>query len=176
MAYWIWIFNQQSLGDIDRELLVEAISKANFWTLCEQYGIDPVMIEPAREHFKVITAEVGVAPFFLVSYRPVGERSITVNRWDANGEIGGQILSQAIHAVTNEEIKVRLLGTQQIFGIELQLTQIEDMGLLLAYELARWISVHGQGAVLGLDGAWYRMNRHQAFIPVEKSEDTQSIS
>lgn len=176
MAYWIWIFNQQSLGEIDRNLLAQAVTTANFSTLCEQYGIDPVMIAPAREHFEVIAANGGVAPFFLVSYRPDGERPIMVNRWDSSGEIGAQILSQTIHAVANEQIKLHLLQTQQIFGIELQRTQIEDIGLLLAYEVARWVSFHGQGTVRGLDGVWYRLNRHQAFVPVEKSDDLESIS
>ena len=39
-------------------------------------------------------------------------------------------------------------------------------GILLAYEVARWAANLRKGLIYGLDGTWYRLNRHQAFIPL----------
>ena len=54
-----------------------------------------------------------------------------------------------------------------MYSVALQDEQLTDMGLLLAYEVARWIAHQGSGIVLGLDAAWYRLNEHQAFIPLQ---------
>jgi hypothetical protein len=63
-------------------------------------------------------------------------------------------------------VRARLMQVQAVYMIELLETQLTDMGLLLAYEFARWAAQRGSGIVLGLDGVWYRLNAHQAFIPL----------
>jgi hypothetical protein len=50
--------------------------------------------------------------------------------------------------------------------VELARLQSSDLGILLAYELARWISFKGTGLIYALDGVWYRLNAHKAFLPV----------
>ena len=58
-------------------------------------------------------------------------------------------------------------STVQLVSIELAEDQLQDLGLLLAYELARWAAVQGRGVIQALDGRWYRLNAHKAFLPVE---------
>jgi hypothetical protein len=42
-----------------------------------------------------------------------------------------------------------------------------DMGLLLGYEIVRWLGVQSAGIVRDLVGNWFRINQYQAFVPIE---------
>jgi len=166
MAYWTMIFNQSSIDVVDEKKLITAITESNFHTLCAQYGLESALIEPALMNLSVVSAGGQMLPLFMVQYQPEGKRAVMVYRWEGKSANGRRLLKHA-----NEEIKASaseelLSQTHQIMGIELAKGQLQDMGLLLAYELARWAAYEGGGIIRGIDGVWYRLNRHKAFIPL----------
>jgi hypothetical protein len=77
------------------------------------------------------------------------------------GEISGRLPSAP------ESVRKALSAAVQIVSVELDADQLQDLGLLLGYELARWAAVRGKGVMLGLDGRWYRLNAFKAFLPLE---------
>lgn len=166
MGYWIMIFNTKSCRGIKIDRLVEVLKESNFNTLCEQYGLDPVMIEPALSNLKLIEAGNKIQPFFLLKYHRGEQRPIVVNYWEVRDEAWGSILQDAIDDAPSEKIKALLLQTHSVFGIELSQLQLKELGLLLGYELARWAAFKGEGIVQALDGQWYRLNRNKAFVPI----------
>lgn len=167
MNYWILIFNKKAIGSIDEEGLLEKITDSNYETLCRQYGLNPSMVQPTLAQLQIALAPEGLSPFFLLQYHLKGEWPIVVYRWDLDQDYGKALLEDAVGVVQSEEIQEHIVQTQFILGIELAQTQLRDMGLLLAYEVARWAAEGGQGILRGLDGKWYRLNRHKAFIPFE---------
>ena len=167
MSYWILVFNQQPIDEVTPEQVIPAITRSNFTTLCRQYGLDPVMIEPAKENLAVTLAPRETELFFLLRYRPENEPPIAVYRWEAAGRAGKELLSLAVEAALPDPVQGLLHTTKQIIGVELSPAQLQEMGLLLGYELARWAAEKGKGIVQGLDGVWYHLNRHLAYLPID---------
>lgn len=167
MSYWILVFNQRTIHEIDPKMLIAALTRSNFNTLCRQYKLDLSQIKPALENLSIQLAPEGTALAFLLSYRPVGGPPTAIYHWPAGGEKGKALLAQALTDSGPGIVSGHLQICSQIIGIELSSAQLQDMGLLLGYEVARWAAEQGKGIVRGLDGIWYRLNSHLAFLPIE---------
>lgn len=166
MSYWILVFNPKAIHEIDPERLVAALTRSNFTTLCGQYGLDPALIAPALEALSVRIAPETTELAFLLRYCPEGVPPIGVYRWSAGSDKGAELVSRAFADSAPESACSHLQAASQIIGIELSSAQLQDLGLLLGYEIARWAAEQGGGIIRGLDGAWYRLNRHLAFLPM----------
>jgi hypothetical protein len=164
--YWIQVFNQLPLALFPGGDLLTALLEADFDSLCGQYDLDPQAIASTRAHLKLIAAPEGVAPFFLVEYWPDQGPPLVIYRWDANDFAGARWLEEGLEHSPHPKVRSHLAQTQEILSISLDPSHLADMGLILAYEVARWAAAQGKGLVYGLDGTWYRLNQHQAFLPL----------
>ena len=171
MKVSILVFNRENLGRISEEDLMNEITESNYATLCRQYGLDPSQIEPAMNNLEVVGAVGDHAPFFLVKYGEIKSRAVLVQQWDADAGGGKALLHDVVEGIALESLKSRLKETRRIIEVTLAPVQLKDMGLLLAYEIARWAAFRGDGVVYGLDGAWYRLNQYKAFVPLNFSKD-----
>lgn len=167
MTYRIMVLNPHSIGAIDPEELQEVLLLANFHTLAAQYRLDEGLIEGCVSNLEVTTVDPLVAPFFVIKYRGGNYLPLLVYRWAQADQRGGGLWRDVLPEDLPPQVRQQITDASEILVIELDKSQLEDMGILLAYEVARWAAVRGGGLVLGLDGKWYRMNRHQAFVPVE---------
>lgn len=165
MAIAIYVFNRGPIANFTEEEILGAVTESNYPTLCAQYGLDPDLIGPTLERLRIVISDTADPRYILVQYRGDGIRAILVNRW--KGEATAQVTSQALSTATSEDVRSRLAQTKEVFTIALEAGQLHDLGRLLAYELARWAAVRGDGIVLALDGRWYRLNRHKAFLPLD---------
>lgn len=165
MGYWITVFNKKAIKRVSVQRLLDSITKSNIVSLCHQYGLSTALIQPALKHLEVVLPPDGLSPFFLLRYRPKKERQLVVYQWDLDEKAGQELLDDAIRRFPYPEFSGLLTQTQGILGIELDHPQLSDMGLLLAYEVARWAGVQSQGIVRDVEGKWYWLNRHEAFIP-----------
>lgn len=163
MQHRILIFNRQQL---DKGELYNYLMDVRFETLCEQYQLDPALIEPARSNLEVIVSKENIVPYFIVKYRSDTDQPIIVYDWDIESDKGREFLVRILEGVITNEVTDALSAVESIIEVELEPGQLNDMGLLLAYEIARWAGNEGQGVILGLDNIWYRLNDHLAFIPI----------
>jgi len=168
MSYWIFIFNQQPLRQEDTRKVREAVAESNFSTLCKQYHLNAKMIHPALEHLEIVDGEEAFSIFLLLHYHPKNQCPIRVYYWDSQQETGKALIHDALDEVRVFGVREKLSTATQVLAVELMETQLQDMGLLLGYEVARWAAKQGTGIIRGLDGIWYRLNRHKAFIPMDK--------
>ena len=166
-TYRILVLNQKPLGKIVSEELLGAISRSNFHTLCEQYGISTDLILPGKMSFEVVAANQGIAPYFLFYFRADRRNPLVIN--ECNFDISVMKNDPGIfqEEVSTIVFRDQLLSSSRLVSIELNHSQLNGLGRLLAYELARWAAEKGNGLVRGLDGVWYRLNTHQAFMPIE---------
>ena len=164
---WVQVFNQRKITLFDGDGLKSALLDVNFHSLCDQYGLNPDEIPSMLSQLEFITAPEEAAPFALLKYKSEKGPPLVIYRWKVNHEAGAIWLKQAKKNANNPEVISHLDQTQEIIAIALRATQLEDLGLLLSYEVARWAAAEGQGLVYGLDGIWYRLNQHQAFLPLE---------
>ncbi len=166
MHYRIIVCNLQTLGNIDGDEVVAAITQSNYHTLCEQYGLNTGLVETGMMALEVAAVRRSLAPFFALYYLPNRQQPIIVNEWDIREPAGEEWLESLLIEAPSREVEKHLRCARFIVAIELSSTQLEDLGGLLAYELARWAVERGHGLIRGLDGVWYRLNDHKAFIPV----------
>ncbi|MFN2303116.1 MAG: hypothetical protein ACK2TV_05220, partial [Anaerolineales bacterium] len=162
MHYRIFIFNSQSLGPINGEHLLSMLKASNFSTLCAQYGLNLSEIERALTSLSLMSAlDNQISPFLLLRYQAqASARHLVLQSWPAESSQEKLILERALKSVHSETLKTALKQTREIVAIELSQMQLRDMGILLAYELARWVVEKGRGLMRGLDGNWYRLNGH----------------
>jgi len=165
MPHSIYVFSQKRIKEFDPDEILEAVTESNFHTLCGQYGLDLALIQPAFAYLKVLSAAEEVGSFFVLAYQPANQRPIIVNRLDVK-EHGHRILEPIMGILSSEALRSRLSHTREILSVELDPVQLRDLGLLFGYELARWAAFKGEGIVRALDGQWYRLNRHKAFVPI----------
>ncbi len=166
--YWIYVFNQQSLGNIAENNLIPALLEVNFDSLCRQHGLDSGMIAPALSQLEVSAVPEGITPFYVLKYQSEDQPPILIFQWDTDKQAGTDRLGDALMHVSHPRLRNHLTQTREILGVSLQSDQLDDIGLVLSYEVARWAAYNGQGLVFGLDGVWYRLNRHQAFVAIEE--------
>jgi hypothetical protein len=171
MPYWIMIFNQNPLGQFSGESLLAAITTSNYHTLCEQYSLEPGLIQPALAHLSLVMAGGSAAPYFLVRYQPQHQPPLVVTCWDALTGSGRQYLLEFADNPVSANMRDHLISTRELVTIELVEAQLTDLGLLLAYEIARWAAAVGSGVMYGLDGCWYGLNAHHAFVPLTDQEN-----
>jgi len=167
VSNYIIVCNQRLIEPPGEADFLAAITRSNFHTLCAQYGLDPAMIHPALAHLTVKFFKRGLSPYFLLYYQPEDKPPLVVHCIsEGNKE---KIMQERLPGLDKMLLREELGQTRQIFSIHLSEDQVRDMGLLLAYEVARWAAELGDGVMRGLDGVWYRLNRHSAFIPYDCS-------
>ena len=162
----IYVLNSLPIERFDPDEIRAAVTESNFHTLCDQYGLEPALIEPALKYLAVQAAPDPDVSFFSLRYAPETSAPIIVNRWEDVDRLSALLhtLGSAAPSAAYQQIK----QTREVLLIEISREQSHDLGLLFAYELARWAAFKGKGVVRGLDGLWYRLNSHKAFIPIKQ--------
>ncbi len=164
MAYSITVFNTKLIEDIDPGEIMASLTASNYATLCDQYGLDPALIEPTLACLNIVAGPQNTPDYFVLEYRPQNHRPIVIHLLKPDGLVEGELYR--LRKAASEKIQEKLSEIKQIVSIELSEDQLYDLGLLLGYELARWAAQTGEGVIQALDGKWYRLNRHKAFLPV----------
>ena len=168
MPYSIFVFNQIAFSEIPADALKSDLMKVSFTTLCTQYGLDHRLVAEAQENLAVLSARSDVSPFFLVRYQTNNQKPIAVFQHMVSSPEDGVRLEKFINNQNRHCLIGELERTCCIFRIDLEKSQLLDLGLLIGYEIARWLAFRGRGLVRDLQGAWYRINVHQAFIPLSE--------
>jgi hypothetical protein len=168
-TYWIQAFNLAPIGNLLDGDLITALRAANYNSLCKQYRLEQELIAPALKHLKLLSGPTDVAAFSVLKYQTGDRAPLIIYHWDAQKSEGRDWLGETLNKLDQSHLRDRLKDTREILGVTLQAEQLRDFGLVLAYEVARWAAFMGQGLIYGVDGTWYRLNRHQAFIPMEEA-------
>lgn len=160
------VFNRHPLGNFNPAALLTDLKAVHFSTLCRQYGLDTALINPAMAQLAVDTAVNDSVPYFILRYQPEHRPPIVVNRVDLTGLRQDFNLDDVNGTQINTSVRMHVLNTREAYTVNLEDAQVKDFGLVLGYEVARWMAYRGDGLVLGLDGVWYRLNAYQAFLPL----------
>ena len=157
MPAWVTIYCADSVSDVRPEVLLKAISSSDYWTLAEDHGVSEDRVDPA-------IAELCISPLgdgFQLHYQPEGERQLAIRRWNDPArvaeearEVLEQIEGDATAAAT--QIREHMRGLKAVVAVELGFTQLEDMGVVFAYEVARWFAQTRRGLIKGDNENWLR--------------------
>ena len=177
MSYNIIIINRWPLKSPGfTQVLLAELQTVDFESLCRQYGLDPALIGPTLAQLSVEASIGAPVPFFLLRYHDKRHPPIVISEWEIAG-LTQQCIQEDKSPANWPDCVLEFIATSQaVYSVALQDEQLTDLGLLLAYEVARWIAHQGSGIVLGLVGAWYRLNEHQAFIPLQLKDGSTGYS
>lgn len=170
MAWWLTVYCRRPVSALAPELLLagiqgrdsEALAGVDYWTLAERFGIeDEAVVDAALDVLRVRgDEELGLLAECEIAYRPeVDARPIVVHCWTDPERLAEELEEAEEGRSPPTGVLPRLRTTKEIVGIELGFSQLEDMGIVLAYELARWLAQKGDGLVVDDDDCWMTVER-----------------
>jgi hypothetical protein len=137
-----------------------ALAGVDYQTLAEDYRVDAslvaeslaeLVVNPLREKAGYeVTYDRERRPFFIRWWR---DPSRVAEELEEIVERADRHPSKAIESVR---------ASREVVGIELGASQLEDMGIVIAYEVARYIAQKCNGVILTNDGRWLCVE-HGAF-------------
>ena len=171
MSAWISVYCTHSLAQVTPAALDAALAQADFWTLAEIYAIDEAQVIPALACLRIESENPTEFQHYNVIYREPKYRPVCITRCAGAAvvaqlaELHATLMAQGMGA--NAEIIRHLEQVIEIVNIELGYTQLADMGLLIAYEIARFLAMLGNGLVQDAAGSWWRIGQQGEFVQFE---------
>jgi hypothetical protein len=161
MPSWIYLCCRKSVSKITAARLLRGIkgdepeprAGVDYLTLAEDYPVGKLkgyenVVEESLRRLEVAAQPDDIA--YEVSYADWPARPIAVHRWDlesaGSGLLDG-ILQKGAPAVKAATFK-------QLIGIRLSRHHLGDMGIVFAYEVARYLGQLGRALVLNDQGDW----------------------
>jgi hypothetical protein len=170
MSWWITVYCRRDCGSLNsgelargiRDGDLEAPAGVDYHTLAEDYDVREALVAPALRHLRVTEdLEVHYAP--NESARPV-----VVHVWAAPERVREEV--EEAHEVRDApaEASPYLEDCRAVVAIELGSSMAETMGVVLAYEVARYVAQKYDGIVVDDDDSWQRIHEGE-FTPVGAS-------
>ncbi len=155
MASWISIYCTGSLAKLTAKKLLAGITDrdpkaaagVDYLTLAESYDVDEAVAEAGEAALAVEDNDDG----FLVGYG--GKRHVYVRRWATAKRVAEEIAEAKEHP-GSAKVAAHLAKTTEVIGLELGASQLSDFGIVVAYELARYLAQKADGIICDLDHCW----------------------
>ena len=169
MPAWISIYCTESTDDVRADQMLTGIRVSDYWTLAEHYGIDEDLVDPALALLKIDSDDDG----WELCYRPAGERQLAIHRWASRDRTTEEV-DEVLESFEDDsnELANRILGhlskVQTVIGIEMGFSQLEDMGIVFAFEIARWFGLHKGGLIRDDEGNWSMIARNASFVYLQR--------
>lgn len=167
MSAWISVYCTHSLAQVTPAALDAALAQADFWTLAESYAIDEAQVKPALACLKIESEPAAEFQHYNAIYREPTQRPVSITRWT-----GAAVVEQLaeLHATLtaqgNGDIIQHLEQVIEIVNIELGYNQLTDMGILIAYEIARFLAMLGNGLIQDVSDSWWRIGKKGTFVHI----------
>lgn len=163
MAWWLTVYCRESVAGLADEQLAaglrggdpDAPAGVDYLTLAEDYDLDEHEVEAALEQLAIV--RVGDGPLDVeLRYRPEADaRPIVVHRWHEPARVAEEIEEAFDNREPPDEAHAWLRACREVVGIELGFSQLDDMGLVIACELARYLAQKGDGVIVDDEGEWF---------------------
>jgi hypothetical protein len=171
MAAWVVLYCQRSLADVTPEQVLAGIDDADWWTLAEDYGFEDEKVVNAavkRLRIKELPGDDSGQYRWELQYRPRGRRQIGIERW-TNPVLVADEMRTAREALARvrkpgaRTVREHLARVRETVGIELGWDQLEDIAVVFAFEVARWLAHAGKGLIEDYNDEWWGLTRGGAY-------------
>jgi hypothetical protein len=158
MPAWITVYCRRSVESITSAKLLDGINDrdrsagagGDYDMLAETYGLDEDSVEPALEGLRI----EGDEPFttYELRYRPDPKvRPVFVHRWADPSRVAEEIAEVVERLEPSSTVIAQLQKSVEIVALELGFSQLGDMGVVFAYEVARYLAQKGDGLILDVE-------------------------
>lgn len=164
MSLWITVYCRASTLDVTPQQLLDgirgrdpsALAGVDYQTLAEDYGVDDSLAKESISALRVAAPDDGCDGYTIV--RGGLMEVIHVRRW----RDPDRVMEEIAEAVTNGESNpapavIAVKSSCEVVGIELRPHQLEDMSVVVAYEVARYVAQKGHGVIWTDEGRWLRV-------------------
>jgi hypothetical protein len=132
----------------------------------ETFGIeDEAVVDRAVSALRVEPATGRLGEWFEVRYRPAKGRPLVVYRWDDPERVQVELADARDEYLAGRSgrgvaaVRKSLSGVVEVAAVELGLVHLEDMGLVIAGQVAEYLADVGGGVIRDTDDAWWAVRR-----------------
>ncbi|MBM4782968.1 MAG: hypothetical protein GQE15_35260 [Archangiaceae bacterium] len=157
MAWWLTVYCRRPVSRLTAKQLqagitgedATALAGVDYFTLAEDYDVADELVSPAMKALKV-------SKELQVSFGD--SRPIVVHVWSSPERVAEELSEVQEVRTPPKSLRSALKDTKEIVGIELGFSHLENMGVVIAYELARYLAQKGDGVIVDDDDRWQRID------------------
>ncbi|MCI0701176.1 MAG: hypothetical protein L0241_08840 [Planctomycetia bacterium] len=164
MAAWLTVYCSRSVDHITADDLLAFLRNLDDpHTLAEGFGIedeDEVNRAFARLKIETVTDTDGLK--FAIHYKTAKDRPIYFHLWAKRSRVKAE-REEALEGLEEakgrnvKRVRTHLAKMVEVIALELGWNQLEDMGIVLAGQIAEFIAVEGDGLILDQNDDWWAM-------------------
>lgn len=124
------------------------MGQADYAMLAETYDLDDDIADEALEHLRVVSDGPAFDRYQLHYKKNAKARPVSVHRWSDRARVEEEIGEALERLKPSAKIAEELRRSVEVVAIELGFSQLEDMGVVLAYEAARHLARKGDGIIV----------------------------
>ncbi len=166
MAAWLTVYCTRSVSHVTaRDLLTAIEDIEDIYTLAEGFGIeDEEVVKRALTQLRIEPVSEPEGVKFCLRYRPAAFRPVLIH-WSAAPEFVRGVVEETrelLEEATGKGVKrvrAHLERVIEVVSLELGWSQLEDMGIVLAGQVAEHLATIGAGLIKDQNDDWWAMKK-----------------
>jgi hypothetical protein len=168
MAAWFTVYSPPSLRRVTPATLAAHVRgpQLDWYILAESFGIeDEAAVERAADALRVVPAAGKLGEWLEVRYRPAKYRPLIVYRWTDPARVREELSEAATEYLDGRrgrgatQVRAALAGVTEVAAVELGGGQTEDMGLVIAGQIAEYLAGISGGLIRDTGDEWWGVRR-----------------
>lgn len=168
MSAWFTVYSPVSLAPVTAEKLAAHLRgpHLDWYTIAESFGIeDEEVVDRAVNALRVTPATGKLGEWIEIRYRRTKTRPLVIYRWPDSDRVQKELIEveendlQDRHGRGVTALRKALSGVVEVVGIELGLVHLEDMGLIIAGQVAEYLADRSGGLLRDTDDRWFSVRR-----------------
>ena len=161
MAWWITVYCTKSVSTITGAQLLDGIQDrdrgapagVDYHTLAEDYDVDDSEVSPALASLRV--ESYGELPIEQAVHYSADGRPISMHCWNVAARVAEELEECRDVRDPPPAAEDTLARCTEIVALELGASQFGTMGVVIAYEIARYLAQKGSGIFTDDEGEWF---------------------
>jgi hypothetical protein len=168
MAAWFTVYCTRAVRHVTPADLAAHLRgpTVDWYTLAEAFGIeDEVTVERATDALRVALAGGTLGEWFEVRYRPARFRPLVGYVWSDPARVQQELAEARDEYLCGRtgrgagQVRTALSGVTEVAAVELGGRQLEDMGLVVAGQVAEYLAGVGAGVIRDTGDEWWAIRR-----------------
>jgi hypothetical protein len=168
MSSWFTVYSPRPLLHLTTANVTAHLTgpSVDWHTLAETFGIeDEAAVDKAVSRLRVNPAAGQLGEWFDVHYRPAKGRPLNVYRWTAPERVQQELAEARDERLTSRPgrgasaVRKALGRVVEVVAVELGPVHLEDMGLVVAGQVAEYLADVSGGVMCDTDDQWWTVRK-----------------
>ena len=164
MAAWLTTYCSKSVEHVTADDLISLLNDLDLYTIAEQFDIEneEEVVNRALAHLRIEPVSKPKGVKFAMRYKPGNTRPIHLHLWNDVKRVRTEC-DEALELLKDVKgrpvagMHRRLANCVEVVALKLGLIQLEDLGLVLAAQIAEFLSAEGAGVIRDQNDDWWAM-------------------